>query len=202
MDPFTPRPRTVGRKNNLSLSTKEYAKVCNTSIRQFLILLTIHPQVTGTIASARRNRNRLGGEEQTNGRVSPSAELRWRGASCTACCPVDFVELRLEPSFISEESFVRAPLNSRIVSGTTTTKSKGKAKEESLDLFPLEVQEALILEDLLYVLLVCAPRSLDSSFFPDAMIRVSKGPISHITKITRQKTMMRCRAFDSQPRNG
>ncbi|KAI9454203.1 Spc98 family-domain-containing protein [Russula earlei] len=118
MDPFTPRPRTVGRKNNLSLSTKEYAKV------------------TGTIASARRNRHRLEGEEQTNSRVSPSAESRWR-----------------EPSFISEESFVRAPLNSRIVSGTTTTKSKGKAKEESLDSFPLEVQEAMILEDLLYVLM-------------------------------------------------
>lgn len=120
MDTFTPRPRTVGRKNNLSLSTKEYAKV------------------TGTIASARRNRHRLAGEEQTNGRVSPSAELRWR-----------------EPSFISEESFVRAPLNSRIVSGTTTakSKSKGKAKEESLDSFPLEVQEAMILEDLLFVLM-------------------------------------------------
>ncbi|KAF8483402.1 Spc98 family-domain-containing protein [Russula ochroleuca] len=118
MDPFTPRPRTVGRKNNLSLSTKEYAKV------------------TGTIASARRNRHRLEGEEQTNGYVSQSAELRWR-----------------EPSFISEESFVRAPLNSRIVSGTTTTKSKGKAKEESLDSFPLELQEAMILEDLLYVLM-------------------------------------------------
>ncbi|KAF8504318.1 Spc98 family-domain-containing protein [Russula emetica] len=98
MDTFTPRPRTVGRKNNLSLSTKEYAKV------------------TGTIASARRNRHLLEGEEQTNGRVSPSAKLRWR-----------------EPSFISEESFVRAPLNSRI--------------------FPLEVQEAMILEDLLYVLM-------------------------------------------------
>ncbi|KAH9991968.1 Spc98 family-domain-containing protein [Russula compacta] len=123
MDPFTPRPRIVGRKNNLSLSTKEYAKV------------------TGTIASARRNRqHRLEGEEQTNGHVSPSDELRWR-------------DLRLESSFISEESFVRAPLNSRIVSGTTTTKSKGKAKEESLDSFPLEVQEAMILEDLLYVLM-------------------------------------------------
>jgi len=73
------------------------------------------------------------------------------------CCSVDFAELCLEPSFISEESFVRAPLNSRIVSGTTTTKSKGKAKEESLDSFPLEVQEAMVLEDLLYVLMVCVP---------------------------------------------
>ena len=80
-----------------------------------------------------------------------------RCVNVTACCSLDFVNRGLEPSFISEESFVRAPLNSRIVSGTTTTKSKGKAKEESLDSFPLELQEALILEDLLYVLMVCAP---------------------------------------------
>jgi hypothetical protein len=80
-----------------------------------------------------------------------------RCVSVTACCSLDLVNLCLEPSFISEESFVRAPLNSRIVSGTTTTKSKGKAKEESLDSFPLELQEAMILEDLLYVLMVCAP---------------------------------------------
>ncbi len=79
---------------------------------------------------------------------------------CDPCCSVDFAELRLEPSFISEESFVRAPLNSRIVSGATTTKSKGKAKEESLDSCPLEVQEAMVLEDLLYVLMVRAPPSL------------------------------------------
>ncbi|KAI9438511.1 Spc98 family-domain-containing protein [Lactarius indigo] len=114
MDLFTPRPRITGRKNNLSLSTKEYAKV------------------TGTIASARRNRHR---DEQPSD-VTPSADPRHR-----------------EPSFISEESFVRAPLNSRIVSGTTAPKSKGKAREESLDTFPLDVQEAMILEDLLFVLM-------------------------------------------------
>ena len=75
--------------------------------------------------------------------------------------PSAFADLRPEPSFISEESFVRAPLNSRIVSGTTTTKSKGKAREESLDSFPLEVQEAMILEDILYVLMVCVPSPLN-----------------------------------------
>ena len=80
-----------------------------------------------------------------------------RCVDVTLCCSIRFADLRPEPSFISEESFVRAPLNSRIVSGTTTTKSKGKAKEESLDSFPLEVQEAMILEDLLYVLIVCVP---------------------------------------------
>ena len=79
----------------------------------------------------------------------------------TLAVPSAFAELRPEPSFISEESFVRAPLNSRIVSGTTTTKSKGNAKEDSLDSFPLEVQEAMVLEDLLYVLMVCVPPPLN-----------------------------------------
>lgn len=43
---------------------------------------------------------------------------------------------------------------------------KGKGKAESLDRVPVEIQEALILEDLLFVLMVCLqkghapPRSL------------------------------------------
>jgi hypothetical protein len=49
---------------------------------------------------------------------------------------------------------VRAPLNSRVVSSPGSTKAKGKAKEESLDRLPIEIQEALVLEDLLYVLMV------------------------------------------------
>lgn len=60
-----------------------------------------------------------------------------------------------EPSFIAETSFVRAPLNSRVSSVNVVPTAKGKAKQhESLDRVPLEVQEALILEDLLYVLMV------------------------------------------------
>jgi hypothetical protein len=124
-----------------------------------------------------------------------------RCVNVITCCSLDFIKLFLEPSFISEESFVRAPLNSRIVSGTTATKSKGKAKEESLDSFPLELQEAMILEDLLYVLMVCVPASSQLFSFPDAMNRVSKERILHITKITRQKTMMRYRGLDSLPQN-
>ncbi|KAG6902434.1 hypothetical protein C0995_016613 [Termitomyces sp. Mi166 len=59
-----------------------------------------------------------------------------------------------EPSFIAETSFVRAPLNSRVSSVSTAPKFKGKAKQnDSLDRLPLEIQEALILEDLLYVLM-------------------------------------------------
>jgi gamma-tubulin complex component 2 len=71
-----------------------------------------------------------------------------------------------ESSFIAETSFVRAPLNSRVVSNNSAPKSKekGKAKQETLDRVPLEVQEALILEDLLYVLLVrrCLPVAIQS----------------------------------------
>jgi hypothetical protein len=83
----------------------------------------------------------------------------------------DLSELCLEPSFISEESFVRAPLNSRVVSGTTSSKLKGKAKEESLDAFSPEVQEAMILEDLLYVLMVCDFPLFHVSVSLDAMNR-------------------------------
>ncbi|KAG6864736.1 hypothetical protein C0991_007478 [Blastosporella zonata] len=63
-------------------------------------------------------------------------------------------EFSKEPSFIAETSFVRAPLNSRVSSVSAAPKSKGKAKQhDSLDRVPLEIQEALILEDLLYVLM-------------------------------------------------
>jgi len=59
-----------------------------------------------------------------------------------------------DSSFIAETSFVRAPLNSRVVSTSNVPKSKGKAKQESLDRVTLEIQQALILEDLLSVLTV------------------------------------------------
>ncbi len=71
---------------------------------------------------------------------------------------------RDEPSFIAEASFVKAPLNSRVVSSSVVSHGKGKAKQESLDRLPLELQEALILEDLLFVLMVCHdPSSLTLS---------------------------------------
>ena len=57
-----------------------------------------------------------------------------------------------EPSFIAEKSFVNAPLNSRVP--VSSAKTKGKGKAESLEKVPVEVQEALILEDLLFVLMV------------------------------------------------
>lgn len=63
---------------------------------------------------------------------------------------------RDEASFEAERSFVRAPLNSRVVSGgVLRDKGKGKAKDSSLYGVPVEIQEALVLEDLLFVLMVC-----------------------------------------------
>ncbi|KAI0320499.1 Spc98 family-domain-containing protein [Amylostereum chailletii] len=123
MDPFTPRPRTGGRKKNLTLSAREYTKV------------------TGTIASVRRNRQRLEDDCEygpPGGHVAASRPSRKRES---------------EPSFIAEESFVRAPLNSRVVSGVGVPSGKGKTKQERLDNMPLDVQEAVILEDLLFVLM-------------------------------------------------
>lgn len=67
---------------------------------------------------------------------------------------IDIVVGREEPSFIAEASFVKAPLNSRVGTGAAGPSAKGKAKQESLDRLPLEIQESLILEDLLYVLMV------------------------------------------------
>ncbi|KAJ8514359.1 hypothetical protein ONZ45_g8077 [Pleurotus djamor] len=60
-----------------------------------------------------------------------------------------------EPSFIAETSFVRAPLNSRVSSSQSVPKpkGKGKARQEDLQYAPLDIQEALILEDLLYILM-------------------------------------------------
>jgi gamma-tubulin complex component 2 len=57
-----------------------------------------------------------------------------------------------EPSFIAEQSFIRAPLNSRVASRIVPAK-RSKAKLESLDGVPLDIQEAMMLEDLLFVLM-------------------------------------------------
>jgi gamma-tubulin complex component 2 len=63
-----------------------------------------------------------------------------------------------------ETSFVRAPLNSRIDVGPSRTtdqkkaKSKGKGREDALGGLPVDIQEALILEDLLSVLMVSIAR--------------------------------------------
>ncbi|KAF5340403.1 hypothetical protein D9611_007834 [Ephemerocybe angulata] len=143
MDPYTPRTRPGHRKKNIGLSTKEYTKI------------------TSTIASVRRNR------------MSTQQNDAEEEAGLDAA-------IANESSFIAEASFVRAPLNSRVVSGGIATgygqagshrtnhreqrpekyagaqggsSGKGKARQDSLDSVPLEIQEALILEDLLFVLM-------------------------------------------------
>lgn len=54
---------------------------------------------------------------------------------------------------MAETSFMRAPLNSRVAARVVPA-VKGKAKVEPLDGVPLDIQEAMILEDLLFVLMV------------------------------------------------
>ncbi|GBE84165.1 Spindle pole body component alp4 [Sparassis crispa] len=135
MDPYTPRSRPGSRKKNLTLSQKEYTKV------------------TGTIASVRRTRQYLqdGLPEELAAQVTISHE-RVRAREQESLGPA-----RDEPSFIAETSFVRAPLNSRVASGAGIPKDKGKgkgkAREDGLSGLPVEIQEALVLEDLLYVLM-------------------------------------------------
>ncbi|KAG1883810.1 hypothetical protein F4604DRAFT_1901596 [Suillus subluteus] len=83
-----------------------------------------YSKITGTIASVRRNR-------QLSDDIYEDADVRLRSSR---------QKLR---------SFVRAPLNSRVGASTSIPKTKGKAKKMLL----VDIQEALIVEDLLYVLM-------------------------------------------------
>ncbi|KAJ7281847.1 Spc98 family-domain-containing protein [Mycena rebaudengoi] len=97
-------------------------------------------KITGTIASVRRNRlpqDDIDEEISRNGHLSRESRAKSQA----------------EPSFIAETSFVRAPLNSRVSSVSAIPKAKGKGKQEQLDNVPVDIQEALILEDMLYVLM-------------------------------------------------
>ncbi|KAH8079060.1 Spc98 family-domain-containing protein [Cristinia sonorae] len=125
MDPYTPHGRTGGRKKNLGLSTREYMKV------------------TGTIASVRKHRTHL--EDAVDEDIIRGT-MHSRQSNGKA-------RERDEPSFIGESSFVRAPLNSRVSFSPGMASGKGKARADSLDRVPVDIQEALILEDLLFVLL-------------------------------------------------
>ncbi|KAK7040771.1 gamma tubulin complex Spc97/GCP2 subunit Alp4 [Paramarasmius palmivorus] len=130
MESYSARTSSLRSKQS-TLSSKDYpSKHINNALLQN----------TGTISgSSRRNRAY---EEESDG------EINGRIHSSRASRPA-----RDEPSFIAETSFVKAPLNSRVISGTALPKSKGKARQETLDHVPLEIQEAMILEDLLYVLM-------------------------------------------------
>ncbi|KAF7968072.1 hypothetical protein HWV62_32061 [Athelia sp. TMB] len=93
-----------------------------------------YTKVTGTIASVRRSRHERDGIDEESSRAHTTKSH--------------------EPSFIAETSFVRAPLNSRVGPAPAFPRSKGKGKEQSLEGIPVDIQEALILEDLLFVLTV------------------------------------------------
>jgi hypothetical protein len=92
---------------------------------------------------------------------------------------------------------VRAPLNSRVSSTNGLPKSvKGKGKEEPLDHMPIDIQEAMILEDLLNVLMVRGDCSILYSISFDqfaAHPRVSKAHTSRSIQTTHQKMMIRCK---------
>ncbi|KAG8897942.1 hypothetical protein FRB99_007776 [Tulasnella sp. 403] len=115
-------------------------------------------------------------EPEVNGRAVDSRTRQ------TAPRPKSPVEAPEETSFVAESSFVRAPLNSRLVnrpsnppvpSSVSSRKSKGKEKERapsSLHGVPLDIQEALVLEDLLYVLMGIpgAYITIDPTYDPDS----------------------------------
>lgn len=96
-------------------------------------------------------------DEEIDPRVHNSRENRGRSA-CISCLVLGSCHswpiAGNESSFIAETSFVRAPLNSRVGTTNTTPKSKGKEREDVLDHLPIDIQEAIILDDLLYVLMV------------------------------------------------
>lgn len=115
-------------------------------------------KITGTIASVRRNRLLSDDiDEEIDSRVHNSRENRGK----SVCFSYLVIRSRHswptagnESSFIAETSFVRAPLNSRVGTTNSTPKSKGKEREDILDHLPVDIQEAIVLEDLLYVLMV------------------------------------------------
>ena len=118
-------------------------------------------QITDTIASVRRQRQYTDGDvpEDIDIRVHVSREGARRSEFRDRLLftpGFDGFVGKDEASFEAERSFVRAPLNSRVVSSSgPRDKGKGKAKESSLYGVPIDIQEALVLEDLLFVLMVC-----------------------------------------------
>jgi hypothetical protein len=95
-----------------------------------------------------------------------------------------------DSSFIAETSFVRAPLNSRVVSNANAPKVKGKGKQEPLDRVPLEIQEAMILEDLLFVLMVLLFSLSSRNGFNIRICRALKGRTSRFIRNILQRTMI------------
>ena len=99
-----------------------------------------------------------------------------------------------EPSFIGESSFVHAPLNSRVSLSPAVVNGKGKARADSLDRIPIDIQEALILEDLLFVLMVRLALKFTTFFCAHTFARVFQALISLTHQTMRLKTNIRCKA--------
>ncbi|KAF8528465.1 Spc98 family-domain-containing protein [Hysterangium stoloniferum] len=106
---------------------------------------TTTAKIAGTIASVRKQRQHADDILGDDDLSPPHASSRDRRPQSQ----------HEDNSFVAESSFLRAPLNSR-VEAPKMPKSKGKARqreEESLDGVTIEVQEAIILEELLSVLM-------------------------------------------------
>jgi hypothetical protein len=157
MEPYTPRPG--GRKKNLTLSVKEYTKVREHLCFCFRSIYTCPRSLAQSRPFERIDtlRATTSTRMQTDTfvpRATAEIEVRFSPFYPYFHCYTALLLGPDEPSFIAETSFVRAPLNSRVGSNPIATKAKGKAKQDTLDHMPLDIQEAIILEDLLYVLMV------------------------------------------------
>ncbi|KZS97042.1 gamma-tubulin complex, DGRIP84/SPC97 component [Sistotremastrum niveocremeum HHB9708] len=126
--PYTPRTRPSSRKAQVTLSAKQYTKISH------------------TIEAVRRKRGPVNGAIDEDGEGCLNSGLYLKKP---------FLDNAPEQSFIDERSFVRAPLNSRLGLGPTIApKAKSRRKtKDNLSECSLELQEAIILEDLLSVLM-------------------------------------------------
>ncbi|KAG8877739.1 hypothetical protein FRB97_003153 [Tulasnella sp. 331] len=168
--PFTPRPSS--RSTHLGLSNKQLSKISGTiaSVRRSRQIADLSESEDVNDRTARREPGRKSG---ANGR-EVNGGRRDRQVSQTKEPPTTPPE---DISFAVEASFVRAPLNSRVVNrpgfpspGPSSRKGKEKARDPtSLHGISLEVQEALVLEDLLCVLMGIPGTyvTVDPSYDPD-----------------------------------
>ncbi|KAF8581464.1 hypothetical protein K439DRAFT_223304 [Ramaria rubella] len=124
MDTPITRPTRSTTTAKVTLSQKQYSKIA------------------GTIASVRKQRQLPDGIQEVDEQPSHKS-------------PKDGNSRHSEPSFVVEASFIRAPLNSRVENKVSSRHKlpKGKARQDSLEGLPLDIQEAIILEELLFVLM-------------------------------------------------
>ncbi|EJT99710.1 hypothetical protein DACRYDRAFT_55632 [Dacryopinax primogenitus] len=142
--PLRPASRATRRHKNLGLSAKQLNKVTSTIASARRGLREAHGQHDDEDDDDLREEERDEIEREEAATAGPS---RWAGA---------------ETSFAAEPSFLQAPLNSRVppppAFDSPTANTKGKYRDETQDAtnlkgLSLELQEAMVLEDLLYVML-------------------------------------------------